>query len=403
MVRLNYDKSLERYAERINASANISKCNKELILDFKEKCFALGGRSNGRIAKYMWTLMKIAEMIDFDFDKATKEQMIKLVAKIRQFELKEWTKHDYLVAIKCFYKDMWGEDGDYPKIVKFIKTNISREFKKEQSKEREDNVLKPDDVARLIEAAPNIKWKAFIKFMFDMGTRISEALEIQNKHISWEGEMVEVTVSGKTGTRSWCVVDSVPLMSIWKQVHPRKEDPNAYFFCSNSEGKKMSYATVSGMLKEIAYRTKTGKPVNPHAFRRASATYWSDHLTMSQLCDKYGWRQGSQIVQSYIYRKNQHKEAVARIYGIGEPEKVKKETVPKECQRCGKMNDSGSSQCWHCGFVFDISLRINQRKKYLVMDLVMQKVVEKNPGLKTMIEDVANELSAEINKILNSK
>ena len=400
MTHSNYERSLERYTEKIKTSEKISEQNKILILKFKERCFALGGRGTGRIVKYMWTLMKIAEMIDFDFDKATKEQMMTLVAEIRKSGLKEWTIHDYLVAIKCFYKDMFGEDGDYPKVVRFIKTNISREFKKEQEKDRKDNIISPEEIGKLVEAAPTIKWKAFIRLLFEMGARVSEILGIQNKHIVWEGEMVEVTISGKTGTRSWSVVESVPFMSMWKEVHPKGNDPNSYFFCSNGEGKMLAYSTVLGTLKDIAHKAGINKPVNPHAFRRASATYWSDHLKMSQLCDKYGWRQGSQIVQSYIYRKNKHKEVVAKFYDIGNTKEEKKETKPLKCQRCHNMNDHLAKQCYNCGFVFDVAMRINKRKKELVTDLVMRKVAERNPNIKTMIEEVANELSGEINKIL---
>lgn len=136
MGQINYEKSLERYKERLKKSRQVSDRNREIILKFIDKSVAMGSRSTQRIVKYAWILMKLSSMIDFDFDKATRDKMEDLVLELRKSDAREWTKRDYLLTIKCFYKDMFGQDGDYPPVVKFIRTHLSNEFRKEQPKRK---------------------------------------------------------------------------------------------------------------------------------------------------------------------------------------------------------------------------------------------------------------------------
>lgn len=90
---------IQNQIEYINKSKKISKVNKELILKFHKKCLA-EDLSEKRITKLLCYLRKMGEMIDFDFETATRDQIEGLVADINQSDHANWTKADMKKIIK---------------------------------------------------------------------------------------------------------------------------------------------------------------------------------------------------------------------------------------------------------------------------------------------------------------
>jgi integrase/recombinase XerD len=75
----------------------------------------------GRILKYVFTLENVVKMLKVKFEKATKDDIIDLVSKIgRNNKWSEWTKHDYKVVIRRFYKWLRNSE-DYPPEVKWMR------------------------------------------------------------------------------------------------------------------------------------------------------------------------------------------------------------------------------------------------------------------------------------------
>ncbi|MEK6837947.1 MAG: hypothetical protein AABX69_04815, partial [Nanoarchaeota archaeon] len=77
--------------------------NEALIGDFLENCYA-EGLGERRVKKYGYTLKSLSARLKKDFDMAVKEDIIKVVSQIEKSNYADWTKHDYKVALKKFYK-----------------------------------------------------------------------------------------------------------------------------------------------------------------------------------------------------------------------------------------------------------------------------------------------------------
>ncbi len=93
-----------RSAEKLVVKSNpISEKNALLIQKFENNCFT-EGLSKSRITKYVYTLRKLVEWMDKDFDEAHQDDIEELVNFIERRDYSAWTKHDYKVAIKRFYK-----------------------------------------------------------------------------------------------------------------------------------------------------------------------------------------------------------------------------------------------------------------------------------------------------------
>jgi site-specific recombinase XerD len=81
----------------------ISKANQKLILNFFNYCFSEDiGEQKG--LKYLSTLKIIAKCLPIDLDKVTEEEIRAYVGSIERSALSDWTKHDYKVTLKKFYK-----------------------------------------------------------------------------------------------------------------------------------------------------------------------------------------------------------------------------------------------------------------------------------------------------------
>ena len=97
-------------AERLASKSNpITAKNSRLITKFEDYCVS-AGLSKVRVTKYLLTLKKLAEWLDKDFDAAGKEDLERLVNALEKSDRSPWTKRDYKVALKKFYK--WLRGGE---------------------------------------------------------------------------------------------------------------------------------------------------------------------------------------------------------------------------------------------------------------------------------------------------
>ena len=98
-------------AERLLEKADITDVNKELIRRFVEFKTAEGVKSHRQIKYYnTLRLLAVRHLDGKDFTALTKESIISIVAKIKRSSLSEWTKHDYELVIKLFYRWLGRDD-----------------------------------------------------------------------------------------------------------------------------------------------------------------------------------------------------------------------------------------------------------------------------------------------------
>ena len=99
----------------------ISERNKKLILDFIDYCYS-EGLGEHRILKYITTLKYIAQSLQAEFEKATERDIRRYVSILERSSKSQWTKHDYKVVLKRFYR--WLNGGEEPSIVKWVNTSL---------------------------------------------------------------------------------------------------------------------------------------------------------------------------------------------------------------------------------------------------------------------------------------
>ena len=160
--------------------------------------------------------------------KATKQQIKAVVVQLEQSKYSEWTKKDYKVTLKFFYK--WLEGGeDYPDRVKWIKAS----FKNSKTKLPED-LLTEDEVKRLADAAEHPRDRALVQVLFESGCRIAELLTLRIKNVHFDGYGAVLHVVGKMGDRRVRIVASAPSLASWLDIHPKRSDPECPLWLSRA-------------------------------------------------------------------------------------------------------------------------------------------------------------------------
>jgi integrase len=143
-----------------------------------------------------------------------------------------------------------------------------------------EDVLMPDDVMKLIEAAGSFRDRALIAVLAATGGRINEILSLRLKDIKpsngsgvqmWFGE-----TKVKSQERHSPKIEGAFKVHLdkWLAAHPSKTNREALLFPSTArENQAVDDGTIRTLL--ISLRKKTGitKDTNPHAFRHARVTW----------------------------------------------------------------------------------------------------------------------------------
>ncbi len=237
-----------------------------------------------------------------------------------------WTNITVRAVLYSFWKWRFDRAGkDFPR---WLKIPVSA---RGASRRDPDDVLTPEEVARIAEHAINLRDKALI------GVR-----------------------TGKTGRRTVPLFEAgAPNRLLWLKNHPRAEDRNAPLWVqlepANPSGTGIGYRYVVKLLERSATRAGVEQPVNPHSFRHSRATSVAQNplVSTSVLAKFFGWQPGSPMAKTYVHLAgNDVEDALVRAHGI-ELGKVDtpRAKLPCVCPRGSTSNDPDGKFCVPCGAV----------------------------------------------------
>lgn len=348
----NNAERLEKLKSDLEKSTEILESNKKLMLDFSNECLA-EGISAGRAIKYIFVLKNLSKMFGKPFIDVNRQDVMNVVLKIEQSDYSEWTKKDYKIALKKFFK--WLRKSEYyPDEVRWLRATI-----KNEKKFLPEEILTEEEVKKLASAALNTRDKALALVLYETGARIGEFLGMKIKHVvePSDGFGKIIVLNGKTGLRRVRIVASKQGLIQWLNMHPFKNDPEAFVWINlgnRNRFERLSYNAVNNILEELAKRAKISKKVNPHAFRHARATHLASKLTEQQLKQFFGWVQGSGMASVYVHLSGRDiDDAILQLHGIQVKKEKKERFERKVCPRCDTENSLTAKFCIKCGFVLD--------------------------------------------------
>ncbi|NHV98770.1 MAG: tyrosine-type recombinase/integrase [Thaumarchaeota archaeon] len=379
----NYSEKFEKFEKRLK-DIELSRTNKLLLKNFSDYLLA-SGISKGRVLKYASHLIHIVKILGKDLDKASREDLIKVIGEIEKKNYSAWTKHDYKVALKKFYKWLKGEQEGRA-FTDWFKVTV-----KNNNKKLPEELLSVEDIEKLASASSNLRDKAFVLALYESGARIGEFLPIKIKQVEFDRYGALLTLHGKTGSRKIRLITCVPALIQWLDSHPCKNDKEAFVWVkvkANNGNEIITYAEACKILKELAKKAGISKPVNPHHFRHSRATELAKHLTEAQLCEYLGWVQGSDEANTYVHLSQRDIEsAILKLHGIEVEEEKELEFKPIVCPRCKKQNSPGSKFCSLCGLALDLKSAIELDSKLESMAEIFASLLEDSKTRRMIVRE----------------
>jgi len=380
-----YDKRIESLLKRIKNSG-IPEGSKKNILDFYRECI-LRGYSKARTTKYLDTLERTARILGKPFEEATREDIEDLIAEIERRNYSDWTKHDYKVILRIFYR--WLRKCEYPEEVSWIRIKVK------STPKLPEELLTVEEINKLVNAAEHVRDKAFILTLYESGCRIGELLALQIKHVNFDEFGAVLLVNGKTGQRRVRVIASAPKLQQWIENHPLKDDPNAPLWVTigtNSRHKIWNYGTAKEVLKKIARKAGIKKRAYPHLFRHSRATHLANYLTEAQMKQYFGWVQASKMASVYVHLSGRDVDkALLRLNGIEvEEDREELKFKPKICPRCKASNSPDAKFCSKCGFCLDERTAVQIEELRVKADKLMSELIKNPKVLNALLEAIEN-------------
>ncbi|MEM3572834.1 MAG: tyrosine-type recombinase/integrase [Nitrososphaeria archaeon] len=362
----------------------IDEDSKQRILEFYQECI-VRGYSKERIIKYLVTLERIARDLGKPFVEAKKADIVNLIAKIEQSNYSDWTKHDYKVILRVFYK--WLRKEERPEEVGWIRIGDANRHK------LPEELLTVEEVNRLVDAADHIRDKAFISTLYESGCRIGELLCLRIRHVCFDNFGAVLLVNGKTGQRRVRVIASASKLYQWYENHPLKENPEAPLWITigtNSRYKVWTYSTAKEVIKKIARKAGIKKRVYPHLFRHSRATHLASHLTEAQMKQYFGWVQGSDMASIYVHLSGRDVDrALLKLNGIEVQEKLENEKFKaKICPRCKGSNSFDAKFCHLCGMCLDEKVSVEVEELRGKIDQLMTELVKNPEVLEALLKGI---------------
>ena len=131
-------------------------------------------------------------------------------------------------------------------------------------------VLSPEEVARLLDAAPGLKHKAALSVAYGAGLRASEVVALKVSDIDSKRMIIRVE-QGK-GRKDRYVMLSPHLLELLRAWY-RVARPQGWLFPGRDPVQPMTTRQLNRACHDAAHMAEIGKPVSMHTLRHSFATH----------------------------------------------------------------------------------------------------------------------------------
>lgn len=315
------------------------------------------------------------------------------------------TWNDYLDRIKVFYRWLYNirlkdptdqvpmEQWTTPAFMKIHRQKITHQTYSAAE------TWEFNELLSILKYEQDPRSKAAITLAWDINARNQDIVNIKNKNIRFKAQYAEGEIpKGKTGSRPIVLAYSYPYVREWYNIHPLKNEPNAYFICEARTGRGIKSDQVRYMMNHLKDTIKTllereeikdpeerarlenllkTKKWNPYCLRHSSITADADLLPEFVLRKKAGWTINSK--QPGRYAKNrwgtETQNVILKSKGLI-VEELEGKPVHRICSRCRLVNPLEFEICGDpkCGYPLSMEAFDTLKAKELEKDQMLQEI-----------------------------
>ncbi|CAN5160709.1 hypothetical protein BH18THE2_BH18THE2_23310 [soil metagenome] len=321
------------------------------------------------------------------FNLITRDDILTFLDNLRKPEnldpMHKWigSYNVYNIQLTRFFKWLYSPTIESDKRKKPpVVENIPRLRRKEASIYKPSALWTNEEDLLFLKYCPSARIRCYHTVVRDTGCRPHEILKLKIKDISFKSvggrQYAEITVNGKTGTRSLPLIDSIPYLKDYlDHSHPQPGNPNAVFI--SGEGKTLGRSVTPEYLYHVYIKYKNiifpklldnpnvspedkrkirellKKPWNPYVVgRHASLTQKSRILKEATLRVFAGWTPNSDMPKRYVHLfGNAACEEVLEAYGLVDHNPNVFGLQSRQCPQCSEPNKPDSKFCAKCRMV----------------------------------------------------
>jgi len=296
-------------------------------------------------------------------------------------------------------------DVEFPYCVKWVK------FRTDLTEIPFDSLVTEEEYKKMVNTLLNQRDRALLMALWESALRSEELLSLRIRNVQFDkygavmmlprytSRVAKKAVNHKTGTRSLRLVDSVPDLMKWIEMHPLRDNVDAPLWVSKRKTKKVAgkleyaqleYYGLYKMLKRAAREAGIEKDVRPHLVRHMRLTKLATVLTESELRNFAGWSKTSRMPAVYVHvsRRGIDKK-ILKERGVQIEEAEREEVRPLErikCPRCATMNSATGKFCMNCSMVLDAKTALELDEERKKIDEVMTLALDDPEVQKLLLE-----------------
>ena len=231
----------------------ISPLRQRMIEDMTARHFAEKAQTD-----YIRYVKSFAAFLGRSPDTASAEDLRLFQQHMTKTHVSPWVINATVVALRFFFK------------VTLERDDLVRRLTLVSEPRRVPIVLSPEEVARLLTAAPGVKYRAALGVAYGAGLRVSEVVALKVTDIDRERMLLRVE-QGK-GQKDRFVMLSPQLLELlrdWRQV----AQPRGWLFPGLDPVNPMSARQLCRAVSAAARAAGIAKRVSPHTLRHSFATH----------------------------------------------------------------------------------------------------------------------------------
>lgn len=298
--------------------------------------------------------------------------------------LHKWigTYNQFNMVLTRFFKWLYYPGVEQHKRKKpEVVDNIPRLTRKEKSIYKPSELWTPEEDLLFLKYCPSSRIRCYHMIQRDIGCRPNEVLNLKIKDVIFKivgnRQYAEVTVNGKTGTRTLPLIDSIPYLREYLSSgqHPCPTNTNAPLISgvSKSLGRSLNSQSLNHLYRKYKnevypkllespsvapedkpkLRELLKKPWNPYlAGRHTSLTAKSKILREATLRVFSGWTPDSDMPKRYVHLfGNAACEDILEEYGLVDKNPNISTLQSKQCPNCDEPNRPDSRFCAKCRMI----------------------------------------------------
>lgn len=302
------------------------------------------------------TLIIATHHIEKDLAKASRDDIDDLMGFMHSTYNSPKSKESFIVDLKFVWKTLFPETDSKGRpdetLMPYVVRHLSAKIDKSRQKMRSDK-LSWEEFERLVDFfGSDLRLQCYLTLALESLGRPQELLYVRLRNIELFDNHAKVWIAdhGKEGTGLLQCIDSYPYLAKWLEVHPLKNDPDAFLFVNignTNTLKQMTPFNVNKSLRKACKALNINKPVTCYSLKR-------NGVTMRRLRGESDMQiqhaaRWSSTKQLKTYDLSDQTEAFQKeLESRGLIPSVHAKPKPKQCGFCGKVSASSDLFCSGC-------------------------------------------------------